>query len=180
MSREYQGAVWCYIDTMGEEQRLLLTISPTLSAAIRNSLSNQAAQIVPDLVTRYLNLKSVNQALSFNDSHSSLATRLFNSVQESTVPLLRWAKDPKGRCEFFMYKRSQIRDKFSKLVSTPIEFLAIVQQAVTKFIESKLANPVYGRRAQIMSIRGLALSCAPNFTRVSDIKSFSRLYREFA
>lgn len=165
---------------MGAEQRVLLTISPTLSAAIRNSLSNQAAQIVPDLATRYLNLKGVNQALSFMTAQASLATRFLDSVQESTAPLLRWAKSPKGRCEMFMYKRSQIRDKFSKLVSTPIEFLVIVQQTVTKFLESKLATPVYGRRAQIMSIRGLALSCAPNFTRISDINLLSRSYSGIA
>ena len=172
--------MWCYIDTMGTEQRVLVTISPILSAAIRNSLANQTAQVAIDFPARYLNNSGVNQALSFMASQTSLACRLLDSVQESAAPLLRWAKSPKGRIELFMYKRSQIQDKFSKLVSSPLDLLILVQQIVAKFFESKIAVPAYGRRAQIMSIRGSALSCAPNFTRISDINLLSRSYSGIA
>ena len=165
---------------MGNQQQAFLNLSPSLSAQLEQLMPLPASQIVPDWISRYINLDVVAQARTFMVSQATLASSLALKVQRSVEPMLNWVKSPKGRCELFMYKRSQIRDKFSKLVSTPIENLVIVQQTVAKFLESKLTTPVYGRRAQIMSIRGLALSCAPNFTRISDINSFSRLHRGLA
>jgi hypothetical protein len=165
---------------MSDEQQATYTLSPSLAAKLAELTQAPAFQIGSDWISRYINLDAVARAQTFMTAQENLALKLANKVQKSVEPMLNWVKSPKGRCEMFMYKRSQIRDKFSKLVSTPIEFLIIVQQAVTKFLESKLATPVYGRRAQIMSIRGLALSCAPNFTRISDFNSLSRLHRGFA
>jgi len=165
---------------MSNEQQTFFTLSPSLAAQLSEAIPAPTFQLGSDWISRYINLDVVTQAQTFMATQVNLASRLAHKVQGSVEPMLNWFKSPKGRCELFMYKRSQIRDKFSKLVSTPIEFLVIVQQNVTKFLESKLAIPVYGRRAQIMSIRGLALSCAPNFTRISDFNSLSRLHRGFA
>ena len=164
--------------TMGNQQAFF-TLSPSLSAQINEKMLSPASLIAPDSISRYLNLGVTAQARTFIVSRT-LASSLALKVQGSVEPILNWVKSPKRRCELFMYKRSQIQDKFSKLVSTPIEFLLIVQQAVAKFLESKLGAPVYGRRAQIMSIRGLALSCAPNFARISDINLLSRSYSGIA
>jgi hypothetical protein len=103
-----------------------------------------------------------------------------DQFQKTIGPLLEWAKKPRVRSELFMYRRSITGDKFCKLVSKPIEALVEAMAIFAKFISPKRIVENTQRRAQIMSIRGLALSCAPNFTRISDIKSFSRLYREFA
>ena len=165
---------------MSDEQQGTYTLSPSLAAKLAELTQAPTFQITSDWISRYINLDAVARAQTFMAAQENLALKLANKLQKSVEPMLNWVKSPKGRCEMFMYKRSQIRDKFSKLVSTPIEFLIIVQQTVTKFLESKLATPVYGRRAQIMSIRGLALSCAPNFTRISDFNSFSRLHRGHA
>ena len=180
VSREYKGDSWCYIATMGDEKQTFFTVSPSLAAQLNELIPAPTFKIHSDWISRHINPDAVIRAQTFMAAQANLASRLAHKVQGSVEPMLNWVKSPKGRCELFMYKRSQIRDKFSKLVSTPIEFLVIVQQAVTKFLESKLATPVYGRRAQIMSIRGLALSCAPNFTRISDFNSFSRLHRGHA
>lgn len=165
---------------MGNEQQAIYKLSPSLAAQLTDLMPMPTFQIASDWISRYINLDVVTQTQTIMTGLDNLASRLDLKVQGSIEPLLNWVKSPKERCELFMYKRSQIRDKFSRLVSTSIEFLVIVQQAVTKFLESKLATPVYGRRAQIMSIRGLALSCAPNYTRISDINSLSRLHRGLA
>ena len=165
---------------MGSEQQTSFTLSPSLAAQLNELHSPPTFKLSSDLISRYINLDVTAQAQTFMTTSVNLASILALKLQGSVKPMLNWVQSPKARCELFMYKRSQIRDKFSKLVLTPLEFLLIVQQAVTKFLESKLTTPVYGRRAQIMSIRGLALSCAPNHTRISDINSFSRLHRGHA
>ncbi len=103
-----------------------------------------------------------------------------DQFQKTIGPLLEWVKKPRVKSELFMYRRSITGDKFSKLVSKPIEALVEAMVVFAKFITPKriVENPQ--RRTQIMSIRGLALSCAPNFTRISDINSFSRLHRGHA
>jgi hypothetical protein len=100
--------------------------------------------------------------------------------QKTIGPLLEWAKKPRVRSELFMYRRSVTGDKFSKLVSQPLEALVEIMVRFANVVSPKriVENPQ--RRAQIMSIRGLALSCAPNYPRISDINSSSRLYRGFA
>jgi hypothetical protein len=79
-----------------------------------------------------------------------------------------------------MYRRSITGDKFSRLVSKPIEALFQALQVFAEFIVPKFIIQKPQRRAQIMSIRGLALSCAPNMTRISDINTFSRSYSGIA
>lgn len=103
-----------------------------------------------------------------------------NQFQKTIGPLIEWAKKPRVRSELFMYRRSITGDKFSKLVSKPIELLFEAIECFTRFITPKriIQNPQ--RRAQIMSIRGLALSCAPNFTRIGDINLLSRSYSGIA
>jgi len=96
--------------------------------------------------------------------------------QKTIGPLLEWAQKPRVRSELFMYRRSITGDKFSKLVAKPIELLVQALQRFAEFIIPKRLIQNHQRRAQIMSIRGLALSCAPNFSRKGDIKSLSRSY----
>jgi hypothetical protein len=103
-----------------------------------------------------------------------------DQFQKTIGPFLEWAKKPRVKSELFMYRRSVTGDKFSKLVSKPIEALAEAMASFTKFITPKRIVENTQRRPQIMSIRGLALSCAPNFTRISDFNSFSRLHRGHA
>jgi ATP-dependent Lon protease len=102
------------------------------------------------------------------------------SLEKTIAPLIEWARKPRVRSELFMYRRSITGDKFFKLVSYSLEeMLDLLLQALT-FISPKWTLETLKRRAQIMSIRGLALSCAPNFTRISDFNSFSRLHRGLA
>jgi len=103
-----------------------------------------------------------------------------DQFQKTIGPFLEWAKKPRVKSELFMYRRSVTGDKFSKLVSKPIEALVEAMVIFAKFITPKriVENPQ--RRAQIMSIRGLSLSCAPNFTRISDINTFSRSFSGIA
>jgi len=102
------------------------------------------------------------------------------SFQKTVAPLLEWAKRPRVRSELFMYRRAITGDKFSKLVSKPIEVLIEVLQTFADFITPNRMNHNPQKRVQIMSIRGLALSCAPNFTRISDINTFSRSFSGIA
>lgn len=102
------------------------------------------------------------------------------SFQKTVAPLIEWAKKPRVRSELFMYRRSITGDKFSKLVSKPLEVLLEAMECFARFITPKRIIQNLQRRAQIMSIRGLALSCAPNFTRKSDINLLSRSYSGIA
>jgi hypothetical protein len=96
------------------------------------------------------------------------------SFQRTVAPLIEWAAKPRVRSELFMYRRSVTGDKFSKLVSTPIEALLETELIILDFVTPNWSADTSQKRAQIMSIRGLALSCAPNFSREGDIKSLSR------
>lgn len=98
------------------------------------------------------------------------------SFQRTVAPLIEWAAKPRVRSELFMYRRSVTGDKFSKLVSAPIEALLETLLMVLDFVTPNWRADTCQKRAQIMSIRGLALSCAPNFSRKGDIKSLSRSY----
>jgi hypothetical protein len=143
--------------------------------------SHSLPELVTNLANRYLNVSGLDKAQSFFDQQVSLANRILAPYQKSAEPMLKWIKSSRGRCELYMYKRSQIRDKFSRLVARPIEFLVVVQNIVLAFFKSRLRISRVQRcgRAQIMSIRGLALSCAPNFSRISDINPVAHV-REFA
>jgi len=102
------------------------------------------------------------------------------SLEKTIAPLIEWARKPRVRSELFMYRRSITGDKFFKLVSYSLEeILDALLQALT-LVSPKWTFETLKRRAQIMSIRGLALSCAPNYTRISDFNSFSRLHRGHA
>jgi len=124
-----------------------------------------------------------NIALTRQSMHSASAEQLRIATvqfQKTIGPLLEWVKKPRVRSELFMYRRSITGDKFSKLVSKPIEALVEALASFAKFISPKRIVKSPQKRAQIMSIRGLALSCAPNFARISDINSFSRSYSGIA
>ena len=97
-----------------------------------------------------------------------------DSFQKTVAPLIEWARKPRVRSELFMYRRSKTGDKFSKLVNAPIEMLFVELVTIADFITPNWSADTNQKRAQIMSIRGLALSCAPNFTRKGDIKLLSR------
>lgn len=124
------------------------------------------------------NIAQTKQAI-FGASAEQLRV-VSDQFQKTIGPLLEWAKKPRVKSELFMYRRSITGDKFSKLVSKPLELLLRAMECFASFITPKriIQNPQ--RRAQIMSIRGLALSCAPNFTRISDINLLSRSYSGIA
>jgi hypothetical protein len=100
----------------------------------------------------------------------------FSSVEFSKTisRLLTWSNTPRVKSELFMYRKSATAEKFSKLVAIPLERLILVLNSFFEFSDLNKILPITQKRARIMSIRGLALSCAPNFTPSSDVKTFSR------
>jgi len=102
------------------------------------------------------------------------------SFEKTIAPLLVWAKNPRVKSELFMFRKSETGEKFSQLVRLSLEELILILSSLFGLFARKNFLPVTHKRAQIMSIRGLALSCAPNYTRISDINSFSRLHRGHA
>ncbi len=102
------------------------------------------------------------------------------SFEKTIAPLLVWAKNPRVKSELFMFRKSATGEKFSQLVRLSLEELILILSSLFGLFARKNFLPVTHKRAQIMSIRGLALSCAPNYTRISDINSFSRLHRGHA
>ena len=164
------------------ENPVVISGSLLASAIEASKRPHNLSDLVNNLVSRYVNVTGLETTQAFFAQQASLANRLIAPYQKAAAPMLKWINSPHGKCELFMYKRSQISAKFSKLVAGPLEFLVVIQRILISFFKSQLVIPQdrRGRRAQIMSIRGLALSCAPNFTRISDTNSFSRLYREFA
>ncbi len=102
------------------------------------------------------------------------------SFNKTMAPLLSWAKNPRVKSELFMFRKSATGEKFNQLIAISLEELVLILNAVFSFFSTNYSLPIAHKRAQIMSIRGLALSCAPNYTRISDINSFSRLHRGHA
>lgn len=96
------------------------------------------------------------------------------SFNKSIAPLLSWAKNPRVKSELFMFRKSATGEKFNQLVAISLEELVLILNSVFSFFTTNYSLPTAHKRAQIMSIRGLALSCAPNFSRKGDIKSLSR------
>ena len=88
--------------------------------------------------------------------------------------LLDWAKNPRVKSEIFMFRKCATGEKFSHLVAFSTEEIILIVNYIFEFLSASRSLPITHKRAQIMSIRGLALSCAPNFTSSSDVKSFSR------
>ena len=113
-------------------------------------------------------------------NYAAQAQLASESFQRAVGPLLEWAKKPRVRSELFMFRRTVIGDKFSKMVTTPISELLGLLHLIAESTFPQLGIRVTQRRAQIMSIRGMALSCAPNFSPISDINLFSRLHRGIA
>ncbi len=72
----------------------------------------------------------VNQAQTYVASQIGFAFKYLHAIQASAAPFIKWAKNPKGLFEIFIIKRSKTSERFSKLTSVPIEFLAIVQKFV--------------------------------------------------
>jgi hypothetical protein len=102
------------------------------------------------------------------------------SFEKTIAPLLVWAKNPRVKSELFMFRKSATGEKFSQLVRLSLEELILILNSHFGLFATTNFRPVAHKRAQIMSIRGLALSCAPNYPRISDINSFSRLHRGHA
>lgn len=129
-------------------------------------LTNQAK-----LLSEYS--QGVRQAVEVTQEQFKLVAESF---EKTVAPLLNWAKNPRVKSELFMFRKSATGEKFSQLVTLSREKLVLILNLLFEFFTSKTASPITHRRAQIMSIRGLALSCAPNFTPISDINLFSRLH----
>jgi len=143
--------------------------SPQAAIGVLSGLTNQAV-----LLNKY------SQGVLLSQSATQAQITLAASFQKSVGQLLSWAKNPRVKSELFMYRKSATAEKFSKLVSIPLEKLILILNSFFEYLDLTKILPITQRRARIMSIRGLALSCAPNVTRKSDINSFSRLYRGFA
>lgn len=144
--------------------------SPRAAIGVLSGLTNQAK-----LLSEYS--QGVRQVLGVTQEQFKLAAESFD---KAVAPLLNWARNPRVKSELFMFRKSATGKKFSQLVTLSLEKLVLILNSLFEFLTSKTASPITQKRAQIMSIRGLALSCAPNFTRKSDINSFGRLHREFA
>jgi hypothetical protein len=143
--------------------------SPQTAIGVLSGLTNQAV-----LLNKY------SQGVLLSQSATQAQIALAASFQKSVGQLLSWAKNPRVKSELFMYRKSATAEKFSKLVSIPLEKLILILNSFLAYLDLTKILPITQGRARIMSIRGLALSCAPNLTRISDINSFSRLYRGFA
>ena len=140
-----------------------------LSQLLQNEQRKQAVFKQISLLRREIPIASADQLRA-----------LTIQVEKTIAPLIEWARKPRVQSELFMYRRSLTGDKFFKLVSYSLaEILDALLRALT-FISPRSTLETQQKRAQIMSIRGLALSCAPNFTRISDFNSFSRLHRGHA
>ncbi len=102
--------------------------------------------------------------------------RAAESFEKTIAPILVWAKNPRVKSELFMFRKSATGEKFSQLVRLSLQELILILNSLFGEFATRNFIPVTHKRAQIMSIRGLALSCAPNFSRKGDIKSMSRSY----
>lgn len=138
--------------------------SPKNSAPMLDGLRRQQALLQSIALARQAAFGASEEQLKAAADH----------FQKTIGPLLEWAKKPRVRSELFMYRKSATAEKFSKLVSIPLEKLIHILNSFFEFFDLSKILPITQRRARIMSIRGLALSCAPNFTSLSDVKSFSR------
>ncbi len=139
--------------------------SPRAAIGALSGLTNQAK-----LLSEYS--QGVRQVLGVTQEQFKLAAESF---ERAVGPLLNWAKNPRVKSELFMFRKSATGEKFSQLVALSLEKLVLILDSLFEFLTSKIAKPITHKRARIMSIRGLALSCAPNFTQISDINSMSRL-----
>jgi hypothetical protein len=144
--------------------------SPSAAVAALTGLTNHAK-----LLNEYS--QGVRQIANASQEQFKLAAQAF---EKQIAPLLTWLKNPRVKSELFMLRRSATGEKFSQLVTLSLEKLILILNSLFDFFFSKSLPAITHRRAQIMSIRGLALSCAPNFTRISDINSFSRSYSGIA
>lgn len=144
--------------------------SPRAAIGTLSGLTNQAK-----LLSEYS--QGVHQVLGVTQEQFKLAAESF---ERAVGPLLNWAKNPRVKSELFMFRKSATGEKFSQLVTLSLEKLVLILNSLFEFSSLKSSTPFTHKRAQIMSIRGLALSCAPNFTPISDNNSFSRLHRGIA
>ena len=144
--------------------------SPRAAIGALSGLTNQTK-----LLSEYS--QGVRQVLGVTQEQFKLAAESFD---KAVAPLLNWAKNPRVKSELFMFRKSATGEKFSQLVTLSLEKLVLILNSLFEFLTSKNAKPITHKRAEIMSIRGLALSCAPNFTPTSDNNSFSRLHRGIA
>lgn len=144
--------------------------SPRAAIGALSGLTNQAK-----LLSEYS--RGVRQIVGVTQEQFKLAAESFD---KAVAPLLKWAKNPRVKSELFMFRKSATGEKFSQLVTLTLEELVLILNSLFEFLTSKTSTPINHKRAQIMSIRGLALSCAPNLTRISDNNSFSRLHRGIA
>ena len=145
-----------------------------IQAKLRLETTGAAIGVLSSLTNRALLLNKYSQRVLLSQGASEAQIKLAASFDKSLGHLLSWAKNPRVKSELFMYRKSATAEKFSKFVSIPLEKLILILNSFFEFSNLSKILPITQRRAQIMSIRGLALSCAPNFTSVSDVKSFSR------
>lgn len=103
--------------------------------------------------------------------HLKLATE---KHLKSVAKLIEWAQKPSSRAQFHICRRQMIGTKFSSMVENKIEDLEFsdVRVEVSPIIpmELRLTNV----RARMMSLRGVALSIAPNFLQMKRHQSFGR------
>ncbi len=148
-----------------------------IQAKLRLETPGAAIGVLSGLTNQALLLNKYSQRVLLSKGATDAQIKLAASFDKSLGRLLSWAKNPRVKSELFMYRKSATAEKFSKLVSIPLEKLILVLNSFFEFSDLSKILPITQRRARIMSIRGLALSCAPNYTQISDINSFSRLLR---
>ncbi len=138
--------------------------SSSAAVAALTGLTNQAK-----LLSEYS--QGVRQIANVSQEQFKFVAQAF---EKKIAPLLTWLKNPRVKSELFMLRRSATGEKFSQLVTLALEKLILILNSLFEFFFSRSLPTITHKRAQIMSIRGLALSCAPNFTRKDDIKLLSR------
>lgn len=152
-----------------------------LQAELRLECPRAAIDAFTGLTNQAKLLREYSQGVRTIAELSQEQFKLVSQNFEKTIaPLLTWAKNPRVKSELFMFRRSATGEKFSQLVTLSLEKLILILNSLFEFFFSRSLPTITHKRAQIMSIRGLALSCAPNFTRISDINSFSRSYSGIA
>lgn len=177
---EYQSQVWCYIVTMSQQARLIPN-EGTAPWDLRVPTTLRTPQNLSAMLLEAERKKSIYKQIALvrkaiPNSSAAQIKAASDQFQKAIAPLIEWAAKPRVRSELFMYRRSITGDKFSKLVSAPIEAQLESFLVILDFVTPNWSADTSQKRAQIMSIRGLALSCAPNFSRKGDIKSLSRSY----
>jgi len=112
------------------------------------------------------------------ESPAMKAMREMAGNQRKQVEIItRWARSNRGRIEMALYHKENKSEKLATFIAKVLDGFSLAQFIAT-FLPSLLEfTKRKSRRARLMALRGLALSCAPNLSRRSDMPFISRAIR---